>query len=326
MANRKKGTIVAFIIIDILLLLAICVVTLLYFKNRRKVEGVQKTTVEILSDYDDEIDEEDPYENEDPGVAEEPMEGSELYSGDTSIYDIPFDDGYEFPDLSQWEFVFIGDSIFDMYSSLTSMPRQLEVYTQSRVYNISKNMSCAGNSSNNVTSLTGLTESFLQKKDISSEGGSISNELSRFKKDKHKGKRMAIVIDHCINDYTFSTAISNPADANDINSYEGALRSNISKLKAKYPDAVVIFMKPYIFGVNNCGSDLNYIGYTIDDYISAAEKVAGELDVRIFDLRSYAFFAEYREGYLLDDYLHPNDMCSKTMVRLFCDYLLNNIN
>lgn len=237
-----------------------------------------------------------------------------------------FSDGYEFPDLSDYDFVFIGDSIFDMNNSPVSMPRQLEFYTNARVYNLSKYMSCAGESTNAKLALYGLTSSFLSGSQISNgQPGSFNTDIERFKADDHNGRKLVFFFNHCFNDYTFSTPMSNPGNKNDIDTYEGSLRANISSIKNAYPKATYVFMEPYIFGLNDCGNGLNTYGFTLYDYIDAAERISGELGVRLFNLRSYDYFAEYKTSYLLDDLVHPTDKCAKTIARLLCDYVINNL-
>ncbi len=262
-----------------------------------------------------------------PGPATEENNSLEdNFLGDVSVFEVPFSDGYEFPDLSAYDFVFIGDSIFDMNYSSTSMPRQLEVYTGARVYNLSKYGSCAGDVSNGYISISRIADVFLSGKATDQgENQSINIDVERFAADSHKGRKIVFVINQCINDYILATKISNPNDAMDINSYEGALRTSISKIKNAYPKATYVFMKPYFIGVSDTGNELNSYGYVMDDYIASMGNVAGEYGAMCFDLRSYDFFASYREGYLLDDLIHPNDMCSKTMARLFCDFVQCNI-
>lgn len=248
-------------------------------------------------------------------------------TGGVSIFDVPFGDGYEFPDLSSYDFVFIGDSIFDMNYSPTSMPRQLEVYTGARVYNLSKYSSCAGKGSNGYISFTQIVDVLLSGQTTAyEENQSINIDVARFAADDHSGRKMVIVINHCINDYVFGTVLSNPNDAYDVTTYEGALRTGISNLKNAYPQATIVTMEPYYVGINNQGSDINSRELTMDRYISSLKAVSGEYGALCFDLRTYDFFATYRAGYLLDDLIHPNNMCSKTMARLFSDFVLGNIS
>lgn len=331
MDKKNKNIIITCAFIGVMLIVIIgCVVIIKGLeKSDKKVEisSASKTIIidkEISDDVKDvtfvspSLDISDEDEVIDPVI--------EVDEDRLKILEEPFGDGYEFPKMPKWDFVFIGDSIFDMYNSPVSFPRQLEVYTDSHVYNLSKNMTCAGNSSNLKVSLNQLTDCFLEKTIIGKgEVGSFNNDIERWAKDKHKGQKTAIILNHCINDYSFSSPLANPQNAYDIDSYEGSLRSNISKIKAAYPDAYIVFMKPYILGFNNLGNDPNAHGLNMGDYIASAEKVASEFDLKIFDLQSYAFFAEYRDGYLLEDGIHPNDMCAKTMARLFVDYVENNL-
>lgn len=252
--------------------------------------------------------------------------GVDNSTGGLSVFDVPFADGYEFPDLSDYDIVFIGDSIFDMNGSETSIPRQLEVYTNARVYNLSKNTSCAGIKTNGYISFPELADSFVAGTQTNySDTYTFNSEILRFNEDDHNKRPLIIVMNICINDYLFSTKISNPNDSMDKETYEGALRYSISQIKKAYPKAYYIYMEPYIIGTKLNGEELNSYGYILSDYITTLEKVSVEQGVMCFDLRSYDAFKEYREGPLLGDLIHPNNMGSKTITRLFCDFVSNHI-
>lgn len=259
-------------------------------------------------------------------VPSEYSQDSDASTGGQSVFDTSFADGYEFPDFSDYCFIFIGDSIFDMFNSHASMPRQLEVYTNASVYNLSKSGSCAGNESSGYISQQGLVESFINGTDTGdSNNASFNADIARFVGDNNKGKKMVIVLNHCINDYIFATEISNADNPYDLTTYEGALRTNINRLKNAYPKATIVYMEPYVIGANDYGNESNSKHHVMSEYVSALERVANECGIMRFDLRSYSTYAEYRDGYLLSDMIHPNLMCSKTIARLLCDFVQNNI-
>lgn len=337
---KKKNSLTVVIVITAVFILFVLVFLLLMVNKMTEKDKKPDTISLSIYDGDDEpenkpsvekdsadkqvSDYEDDQEN-DNGEVEDPVASNPTNKG-PSIFDVPFEDGYQFPDLSDFDFVFLGDSIFEMSNSDTSMPMQLGVYTNSRVYVLSMSGSCAGNNSNGRISLHGLTECFADQRETGyEENKSFNRDIPKFKKDKHKSKSLVIIINHCINDYTHSTRLSNPDNPYDLESYEGALRSSVSRLKSAYPSATIVFMEPYVIGINDQGTVVNYDNHVMDDYIASMEKIAGEFGLMCFNLRSYDFFKEYRDGYLLDDYLHPNEMASKTMARLWCDFVENNL-
>lgn len=284
-----------------------------------------ETTVSS-SEPEPEPEPEPDYPPDPTGPAPDCHPDGDASTGGESVFEVPFGDGYEFPDLSGYEFVFIGDSIYDMNYSNTSMPRQLEVYTNASVYNLSKFSSCASDGINGYISLTEIVETFLSGGQTGyEENRSIDIDNARFVADDHSGKKMVIVINQCINDYIMAAKIANPNDAYDVTTYEGALRTAVSRLKKAYPKAAIIYMKPYYIGINNHGDEINSRELVMDDYIASIDKIVGEFGIMSFDLRSSAFFASYREGYLLEDLLHPNKMCSKTMARLMCEFVLSSV-
>lgn len=341
-----KKTSVSSIILSLLLCVILILSAFLYMRghfNRNNEETYSSysevsepdeidTSSEIIISEEPVSESED--ENGDMGETEEPDTTGEWSpsalgdnsTGGVSVFDTPFSDGYEFPNLSEFDFVFIGDSIFDMNGSAISVPRQLEVYTEARVYNLSKNTSCAGDLSNGYISFPRLTENFV----AGTQSGEVTNytfnsEILRFNEDDHSGRKMVIVMNACINDYIFSTPISNADDRYDICSYEGALRTSISQIKKAYPKATLVYMTPYYIGVKEQGEEINSYGYKLTDYISSLRSVAAEYQIMCFDLRSYDAFSQFRPGPLTDDLIHPSAMGSKTIDRLFCDFVINNI-
>lgn len=214
-----------------------------------------------------------------------------------------------YPDLAEWCIVFIGDSIFEYNAGSRSVSGVVENLSGAQVYNCSKGGIAAAEDPEEILSFNRMVTRFLEQ-DTSGLDDSMNFklELQKYIRESHEGRKYCFALNFGLNDYATGTPIENPADGFDVNTYSGAMRTGISRLKEAYPEAVILLQTPtYAIGFSEGTEILGEGGGTITDYVKAAISVAQDMDVLcINNYDDSGINADTYEKYLADG-CHPNE-------------------
>ncbi len=189
-----------------------------------------------------------------------------------------------YPDLSDWDIVFLGDSVIGNYSGSLSIPGVIHSFSGASVFNCALGGALASNDDPDDFSFPVMADNLLAKMqeshakengsqgdgsqtDPAQENGSQGDgsqtdpaqengsqdvsELSRheqgvrsFAAALHEGRQLCFIINYGLNDYYCGRSVENQENPADASTYTGGLRTGISALREAYPDALFILMSP----------------------------------------------------------------------------------
>ena len=204
-----------------------------------------------------------------------------------------------YPDLSNKEIVFVGDSIFGYSHGSVSIPGVVGGLTGAEVFNIGYGGAPAqGDSSASKMCFMGVNDYLLDgadTSDITYDG--LAEEIENLRENLN-GSEQIFFIQFGLNDYFNGQTVAG---------YKEALIRETNRIKEKYPDAIYIIMSPTFTGEYTCGTEINSpVGSVLADYRSASKEAAEELGVHwlnsieLFDKINESTFTQY-----LGDWTHP---------------------
>ena len=223
-----------------------------------------------------------------------------------TVWTIPEDvDTTGHPVLEDYEVLFIGDSLFtENDEDGLSIPCYFGYYTGADVYNISRGAMTAASGVNEWTCLPMAVDALRDDYNFGTFGDEILDEsIHRYNKADHSGKKRIVIIDCCINDYTYGGSIS--GDIESTENYKGGLKAAFESLRGFMPDAKVFFMTPYRYINYEGGTALNEKLLTQEDYVAAMRSFAEEYGIALIDIRNKVTFDDPNSFALKDDGLHP---------------------
>ncbi len=186
----------------------------------------------------------------------------------------------EYPDLSEYTVVFLGDSIYAMDRRSTSIPGVVKAFSGANVYNIGEgglSATFVEEKPSFVTKVNAL-ESGRIPDDLKELG--VAAELERFLDCDTDDKKLLFVINYGLNDYFQGERLINEKDSYDINTYSGAMRKGITMLQRLYPQADIIVMSAtYVSDWAEGNEYTGEHGGRLMEYIDASEAVAKECGV-----------------------------------------------
>ena len=191
-----------------------------------------------------------------------------------------------YPDLSKWHMVFFGDSVLANYSGSSSIPGCM-----AGVSHISFDNYAVGGS--------GAVGGFL----------AASDTFLNARQELPENRKLCFLVNYGLNDYFEGMPIEDPSDPYNPETYKGSLRSGISGLQEKFPEAEYIIMSPTRIGAFQNGTEItNEDGNDLETYIEAAKEVAEEMDLYFIDnYHNSVITAENKMNYIVDDGVHPNE-------------------
>ena len=204
-----------------------------------------------------------------------------------------------YPDLSDKEIVFVGDSIFGYSHGSVSIPGVVGGLTGAEVFNMGYGGAPAqGDSSASKMCFMGVNDYLLDgadTSDITYDG--LADEVENLRKNLN-GNEQIFFIQFGLNDYFNGQTVAG---------YKEALIRETNRIKEKYPDAIYIIMSPTFTGEYTCGTEINSpVGSVLDDYRGASKEAAEELNaywlnsIELFDKINESTFTKY-----LGDWTHP---------------------
>lgn len=222
-----------------------------------------------------------------------------------------------YPDLSEWDVVFFGDSVI-AFTETTSIPDAFSGFTGAHTYNCGKG-GCPATVIEGYDVYPGIptiVDAFLAKDlRLFSEDSQIYAGMADYFEHSDQNHQQCFVINFGLNDYFLGCPVTND-DPYDIHTYEGALRTAIEKLQNAYPDAVIILMTPNFTALFENGlQPLSDAGGQLPDYTGAVISICDEKGLLFYD--SYELLGidgNNHTEYLLDG-CHPNESTRYTMAQ-----------
>ncbi len=220
-------------------------------------------------------------------------------------------EGKEVPDLSEYEIVFLGDSVIGNYTGPRSIPGVIKSLTGAEVFNCAIGGQAAAKADDEkVKSMTESLEYFLQgqPEDAFGDKQQFLSEVERFREKEHAEEKLCFVLSYGLNDYFSGKEIEDPANLNDIYTYCGALRTGVEWLKEAYPDARIILTTPTFVRVSESSEqDLSKVIAELTEYVDAVVDLAETLDVQCIDQYKDLGFNEENGSLYYEDGCHLNE-------------------
>lgn len=208
-----------------------------------------------------------------------------------------------YPDFSNWEIVFFGDSIIALEDSSSAVPEVVEGFSKATVFDCAKGGIAASYSGEDEYYFPAITESFITGQTASYEAEeNVVKGINAFHKTSSADNNLCFVINFGLNDYFQGYEPDNRENSWDISTYGGSLRTGIANLQEVYPDAMIIVATPnlisfYDFGTLRTGEG----GYVLEEYVDVAKQVAEEMGVLCMDnYVQLGVTQENSEIYLMD--------------------------
>lgn len=211
-----------------------------------------------------------------------------------------------YPDFSEYDIVFWGDSIIGNYTGSLSIPGVVNGLTGAAVYNCGYGGTSASLGPETSVSLPGIVKAFFEKdlSEIPTETQIYEGFLS-YINAPHIDKKTCYVIHYGINDYFRGHPISSDEPL-DITTYAGAIRNAVACIKENSPDSQIILCTPIYCGYATDEPDEPGVIH-LQEYVDAVFALAEELDVDVLDnFYAMGVNSSNYEEYLLD-MVHPNE-------------------
>lgn len=213
-----------------------------------------------------------------------------------------------FPDLSDWDIVFFGDSVLANYAGSFSIPGYMAGLSHATTHNYAVGGSGATYTEDGPTSFPVTLDRFL-------------GDLPALEKEN-----LCFVINYGFNDYFTGAPLENADSPMDSTTYKGSLRSCIGKLQTAFPKAHFIVVTPTHTSIFENGTlTLSEQGATLAEYVQAAAKVAEELGTHFIDNYNDSIVTlENLESYI-EDGVHPNEHGRLTLAKILMNFIEEEI-
>lgn len=189
----------------------------------------------------------------------------------------------DYPDLSDCELVFFGDSVMGNYHDFASIPGVVHSLTGATVHNLAIGGSSATRSTDDDNSFPNVVQDFLDHN---------TEELSG-------DKKLCFLINYGLNDYFGGFPIDD---------YQNGLRTGIRVLQESYPDArIMVISSNYILSFEKGMARIGDEGNVLEDYIAAAEETAAAENVDFLNINDALQWNEHNAAEYLVDSIHPNE-------------------
>ncbi|MCM1188874.1 MAG: SGNH/GDSL hydrolase family protein [bacterium] len=211
-----------------------------------------------------------------------------------------------YPNLSDYDLIFFGDSVFGNYTDDMSIPGVVHALTGATVYNCGYGGNSAAMAEDIPISLPGIAKAFFEE-DLSliPTVQQTYQGFTDYFNASHSGQKTCFIINYGLNDYFREFAISS-ADPMDITTYSGAIRTAVAEIRKRSADSQIILCTPsysaYVLRESDDPNDTH-----LHDYADCVFALAEELDVDVLDFfYTLGITGENYESYLVPDLVHPN--------------------
>lgn len=203
-----------------------------------------------------------------------------------------------YPDLSDWQIIFFGDSVLANYESSYSIPGYINGLSNASTYNF------AAGGTSAVHGFPAALYNF---------------QTSEFPSG---GRKTCFLINYGFNDYFNGHYIENPLNPYDETSFTGSLRVHIAKLQELYSDAHYILMTPTHTSLFENGNEIrSEQGGPLRSYVSAEQALARDMGIHFLDnYNDFVITADNLTEYLEDD-CHPNENGRLAIARRIMDLI-----
>lgn len=187
----------------------------------------------------------------------------------------------EYPDLSDFDVVFFGDSIIGNYVGSYSVPGVTAGLSGAKTYNCAQGGTPACVDPDCVLSFPSSVDYFTAQdaSDIPGDGP-FRASMEEYLQEDHTDRKLCFVLNFGLNDYFGGHPVDNAENPYDTATYAGALREGISKLQSAYPDALILLMTPtFTVYFSNGTEPMSEKGGILTEYVDAALQVAEETNV-----------------------------------------------
>ena len=216
--------------------------------------------------------------------------------------------GYHFPDLSSFDVIFFGDSVFGRFTGHNSIPELVASLSHARTYNCG--FGGASGAGNLEKSGTNLLKAYLDHdlSDIPSDVAIYQGLKKRWEDEASSSDRTTVFVLHFgLNDYLEGHSIENPMDPLDTNTYLGGLRGMIETLKEARPDAKIILIAPNGITSYHAGADVKgENGSPLGAYADAVVSLGEEYQIPVINDFMDVIPTAVAKYYLEDD-IHPGE-------------------
>lgn len=214
----------------------------------------------------------------------------------------------KYPDLSEWSFVFLGDSIIGNDRSTCSVPSVVSAFSGARTYNCAKNGAAATYDREAEVSFLDVTEAIISGDVESIVNVELADGIKAFK-EEYAGGKLCFVLNYGLNDYFVGYPTEDKANTYNRETYAGALRTGIGQLKQAYPDALIIVMLPTYTVLYEEGTQImGDAGAQLTEYRRMACSVAEEMGVLWKDNFTDIPLDIHTHTTILADGTHLNEM------------------
>lgn len=188
-----------------------------------------------------------------------------------------------YPDLSDYDFVFFGDSVFGNYQDFASIPGVISALTGAKVHNLAVGGSSATRSDGENASFNEVVENLVSTSSISLPDDD----------------KLCFVINYGLNDYFEGYPLENYCDG---------LRSGIRTLRDAYPNAhILVISSNYILSFEKGTAPKGDEENVLADYVAAAEETAAAEGVDFLNINEILQWDADNAAEYLVDAIHPNE-------------------
>jgi len=233
----------------------------------------------------------------------------------------------EYPDLSEWDVVFFGDSIIGNYEGSYSVPGVLTGLSEARTYNCAQGGIPASHHPDSILSFLSSVDYFIGQdaSALPALNGPFADALESYAKDNHENRKLCFVLNFGLNDYFSGHPVFNSEDPYNTTTYGGALKVGIEKLQKAYPEALLLVMTPnFITQFNNGNDILSENGSILTEYVDTAIEIAKEYQIPYLNNYTDLGINETTASVYLADAVHLNEtgrfLLGKKIMELLADY------
>ena len=214
----------------------------------------------------------------------------------------------ESSDLSGYEIVFLGDSVFGNYTDSMSIPGVVAGLTGANTFNCAQGGCPATNDEEALLSFERMVSRFICGDITELEDCVYKAGVQEYLEKHEDDKKLCFVINFGLNDFFGGHAVANVSDANDSKTFAGAMRNGIRMLREAYPEASILVMSPnQVIFFGNGTEPQSEVGGALEEYVEAARDVAGEFGVAYLDIYSESVITVETSEYYLEDGCHPGE-------------------
>ncbi|MBR4966218.1 MAG: SGNH/GDSL hydrolase family protein, partial [Lachnospiraceae bacterium] len=223
---------------------------------------------------------------------------------------------YTYPDLSDYQLLFLGDSIMGNYKGSYSIPGMIAGLTGAQAFNCGEGGVCAAKTEDSGWSAYRMAMGIRDEGTRPvSDKGQYTEGVELFVTDYDSEKNTHIFIEFGINDFLKQMPLGSSANPETETEYYGALRMTVERLRKDYPQADICILTPtYVIPEEESE-------HTLEEYVLAATAVAEDLGITYIDMNT--LMGIEKEAYVayLEDECHLNEAGRLAYANVLIDYL-----